>query len=121
MDPLGFALENYDATGKWRTMDGSFPVDASGELPNGRRFDGPAELKAILADNLPDFAHGLAEKLLTYALGRGVESAYDRKTLRDIVQAAAADDYRLRTMIAAVASSVPFRQRSGPDPSGGID
>jgi hypothetical protein len=102
-------------------MDGSCPLDASGERPNGRRFDGPAALKASLADNLPDFAHGLAEKLLTYALGRGVESAYDRKTLRDIVQAAAADDYRLRTMIAAVASSVPFRQRSGPDPSGGID
>src|SRR5690606_13949826 len=61
MDPLGFGLENYDATGKWRTMDGSFAVDASGELPNGRRFDGPAELKALLAENLHDFAGGLAE------------------------------------------------------------
>jgi hypothetical protein len=113
MDPLGFGLENYDATGKWRTRDGNFPVNASGELPNGRVFDGPAELKAILADNLPEFAHGLAEKLMTYALGRGVESAYDRKTLRDIVEASAEDDYRLRSMIAAIATSVPFRERSG--------
>src|SRR5690606_26014535 len=114
MDPLGFGLENYDATGKWRTMDGSFAVDASGELPNGRRFDGPAELKALLAENLHDFAGGLAEKLMTYALGRGPESAYDRKVLRDIVQASAASDYRLRAMITEVALSVPFRERSGP-------
>ena len=114
MDPLGFGLENYDATGKWRTMDGSFAVDASGELPNGRRFDGPAELKALLAENLHDFAGGLAEKLMTYALGRGPESAYDRKVLRDIVQASAASDYRLRAMITEIALSVPFRERSGP-------
>jgi hypothetical protein len=112
MDPLGFGLENFDATGKWRTLDGSFPVDASGELPNGRRFDGPAELKAVLRENLPEFAHGLSEKLMTYALGRGIESAYDRKILRDIVATAAADDYRLRTPIAGIATSTPFREQS---------
>lgn len=115
MDPLGFGMENYDATGKWRTEDGSFPVDASGELPNGRSFSGPAELKAILRENLPDFAGGLGEKLMTYSLGRGVESPYDRKVLRDIVNATVADDYRLRTMIAEVATSLPFRARSGPE------
>jgi hypothetical protein len=112
MDPLGFGLENFDATGKWRTLDGSFPVNASGELPNGRRFDGPTELKAVLRENLPDFAHGLTEKLMTYALGRGIESAYDRKILRDIVSAAAEDNYRLRTLIAGIATSTPFREQS---------
>ena len=113
MDPLGFGLENYDATGKWRTLDGSFPIDSSGELPNGRHFDGPAELKTVLRENLPDFAGGLAEKLMTYALGRGVESVYDRKVLRDIVEATIADGYRLEAMMAAIATSVPFRERSG--------
>ena len=72
------ALENYDAIGRWRTQDGKFPVDASGAFPNGKTFTGPAEMKALLKDDLPEFTRCLAEKMLTYALGRGVES-YDRR------------------------------------------
>lgn len=110
MDPLGFALENYDAVGKWRTQDGKFPVDASGDFPNGKTFNGPAELKRLLKENMPEFARCLAEKMLTYALGRGVES-YDRRTVQEIVQKAAAHDYRFRTFVQAIVHSPPFLER----------
>ena len=85
MDPLGFALENYDATGKWRTQDGKFPVDASGKFPNGKAFSGPAEMKSLLKDSMPEFTRCVAEKMLTYALGRGVET-FDRLTVQDLVR-----------------------------------
>ena len=71
MDVLGFGLENYDATGKWRTQDGKFPVDSSGAFPNGKAFNGPAQMKTLLRDNMPEFTRCLAEKMLTYSLGRG--------------------------------------------------
>ncbi len=71
MDALGFALENFDAVGAWRTKDGKFPIDAAAQLPDGRSFNGPRELKAVLRGNSEQFARCLAEKLLTYALGRG--------------------------------------------------
>lgn len=112
MDPLGFALENYDAIGRWRTEDGKFPVDATGTLPNGRTFSGPAEMKAALRDRLPDFARGLAEKMLTYALGRGVES-YDRLVLKNLVQQMAADGYRLQALVQGIVKSPPFQMRRG--------
>ncbi|MEP7274629.1 MAG: DUF1592 domain-containing protein, partial [Acidobacteriota bacterium] len=80
MDVLGFGLENYDAIGRWRTMDGKFPIDASGTFPNGRSFVSPAEMRALLKRDLPDFARNLTTKMLTYALGRGVER-YDRRTV----------------------------------------
>jgi hypothetical protein len=110
MDPLGFALENYDATGKWRTEDGKFPIDASGTFPNGKTFADPAGMKALLRDNLPEFTRSLAEKMLTYSLGRGVES-YDRAAVRDLEQQTAADNYRLQSLILAIAKSAPFQQR----------
>ncbi len=69
MDVLGFGLENYDAIGEWRTMDGNFPVDSSGTFPNGKSFQTPAEMKALLRANLPDFTHTLTEKMMTYAWG----------------------------------------------------
>ena len=112
MDPLGFALENYDAIGRWRTEDGKFPVDATGTLPNGQSFSGPAEMKKVLKGRMPDFARGLAEKMLTYALGRGVES-YDRVVLKSLVQQTVADGYRLQTLIQGIVKSVPFQQRRG--------
>ncbi|MGH9426995.1 MAG: DUF1592 domain-containing protein, partial [Terriglobia bacterium] len=71
MDVLGFGLENYDAIGKWRTMDGKFPVDVSGTFPNGKSFSTPAEMKVLLQEELPDFARCIIEKMLTYSLGRG--------------------------------------------------
>ena len=85
MDALGFALENFDAIGAWRLFDGKHPVDASGELPNGGKFNGPAELASYLRANMQEeFVHCLAEKMLTYALGRGLEF-YDQCAVDKIV------------------------------------
>jgi hypothetical protein len=116
MDPLGFALENYDAIGQWRTEDGSFPVDTSGVLPGGRSFRGPVELKAVLREKLPAFARSLSEKMLTYAIGRGIEP-YDRLVIRDLVRDLAAHDYRMQTLVQGIVKSVPFQQRRGERPA----
>ena len=86
MDPIGFAFENYDAIGAWRDKDGGFAIDASGELPDGQSFQGPAELKAILKDKKDQFSRCLTEKVLTYALGRGLEY-YDRCAVDEIMEA----------------------------------
>jgi hypothetical protein len=112
MDPLGFALENYDVIGKWRTMDGKFPVDSSGTLPDGTTFDGPAQMRQVLAGNLSQFTQGLAGKLLVYALGRGVQP-YDRPAIAAIVRNCAADGYRFQSMIGEVVRSLPFQSRRG--------
>jgi hypothetical protein len=116
MDPLGFALENYDAIGRWRTEDGAFPVDTSGVLPGGRTFKGPNELKGVLREKLPAFARSLAEKMLTYAIGRGVEP-YDRVVIRDLVRDVAANEYRMQTLVQSIVKSVPFQQRRGERPA----
>jgi hypothetical protein len=113
MDPLGFGLENYDAVGKWRTQDGKLPVDSSGSFPNGQSFAGPAAMKDLLKEDLPEFARCLTEKLLTYSLGRGVES-YDRRTVQDVVRQAAARENRFQGFIQAIVRSAPFQQRRGP-------
>ena len=112
MDVLGFGLENYDAIGRWRTVDGKFPVDASGAFPNGRTFATPAEMKALLEDNVPEFARCLAEKLLTYSLGRGIEG-FDRRTVQDIVRQSAEHRYEFQSMIRAIVSSPAFLERKG--------
>jgi hypothetical protein len=108
MDPLGFALENYDAIGHWRTEDASQPIDSSGVLPNGKKFTGSAELKNILAANRGAFAECLTEKMMIYALGRGLE-VYDRAATRKIVTALAANDYRFSTLIEGIVDSAPFQ------------
>jgi hypothetical protein len=112
MDPLGFGLENYDAVGKWRTSDGPFAIEPAGKFPGGKTFSGPAELKALLRSRMPQFARSLAERMLTYALGRGVE-AYDRLVVKEVVARTAADGYRLQSMVQAIVDSVPFQQRRG--------
>jgi hypothetical protein len=112
MDPLGFAFENYDAIGRWRDGDGRFPIEAGGTLPNGKTFSGPAELRKLLLDSLPEFTESLAEKMLTYALGRGVEAS-DRPMVRGLVRQTAADGYRMQTLVRSIAESVPFRERRG--------
>jgi hypothetical protein len=112
MDPLGFALENYDAIGKWRTQDGAFPVDSSGVLPNGKSFASPAEMRAILSGMLPDFARCLTEKMMTYALGRGL-ARYDRPTINGITKRLAAEGYGLQTLVMEVVKSLPFQSRRG--------
>jgi mono/diheme cytochrome c family protein len=112
MDPLGFGLENYDAIGAWRTTEGAFPIDASGALPDGRSFDGPAELRAILSADREDFTRALASKLLTYGLGRGLER-YDRPAVRGIVKALPSYEYRFSGLVLEVVNSLPFQMRRG--------
>ena len=106
MDPLGFGLENYDAIGRWRDED------ASGELPGGVRFTTPAEMKQILKADPDVFARALTEKMLTYALGRGVELR-DRAAVRRIVDRLRQNGYRMQELIFAIVESEPFRKRSG--------
>jgi hypothetical protein len=117
MDPLGFGLENYDAIGRWRTHDGNFPVDATGTLPNGESFDGPSGLKAFLLRDKDAFAACLAEKLLTYALGRGLEP-YDRTTVESIVHRTAAENYKFSSLARAIVASPAFQMRRGEVPAG---
>ena len=112
IDPAGFALENFDATGKWRIVDESFnPIDATGALPDGRKFDGVAELRAALAARPERFVNTLTEKLLTYALGRGLEY-YDMPAVRKILKDAAPDGYRMHAIVAGVVKSYPFEYRA---------
>ena len=110
LDPIGFALENYDGVGKWRTSDSNAPIDPSGALPDGTPFDGPAGLRKALLNRREDFAATVTEKLLTYALGRGLEY-YDQPTVRSIVRESARDDYRISAIILAIAKSTPFQMR----------
>jgi hypothetical protein len=112
MDPLGFGLENYDGIGEWRSMDGKFPVDSSGVLPNGKSFNGPAELRAILRQDLPEFSRCLVERMLTYALGRGLER-YDNKTVDDINHQLAGSGYGFQSLVYDIAHSLPFQSRRG--------
>ncbi len=113
MDPLGFALENYDAIGKWRTVDAASgsPIDSTGALPDGTTFEGPAGLREVLLQKRQDdFILTATEKLLTYALGRGIEYA-DAPVLREILRKTAPDDYRLSSLILAIIESSPFQTR----------
>jgi hypothetical protein len=112
MDPLGFGLENYDGIGKWRSQDGKFPVDATGTLPNGRSFANPAEMRAELKSQLPQFARCMVEKMLTYSLGRGVGTS-DRRTVDDITRNWSAGDYPFQSLIFEVVRSLPFQSRRG--------
>jgi hypothetical protein len=112
MDPLGFGLENYDAIGRWRDQDGTFAVDASGTLPDGQRFSTPGEMRALLVSQLPQFSRTLSERMLTYALGRGLQP-YDRRAIEGIHRAVAADGYRFRTVVHQIVRSLPFQSRRG--------
>jgi hypothetical protein len=112
MDVLGFGMENYDAIGRWRTTDGKFPIDSTGSFPNGKSFAGPAQMKALLRENMPEFTRTIAKKVLTYALGRGVEP-YDRRTVNEIVQKTAAQEYKFQALILAVTQSPAFQERRG--------
>jgi hypothetical protein len=112
MDPLGFGLENYDAIGKWRTVDGAFPVDSSGVLPGGKSFASPAEMRQVLGGMLPEFSRALTEKMLIFALGRGLQR-YDRPTVQDITQKLADSGYGFQALIHEVVRSLPFQSRRG--------
>ena len=110
IDP-GFALENFDAIGKWRDLDEAYrPIDASGSLPDGTRFDDFAGFRTALLSKPERFVTTLTEKLLTYALGRGLES-YDMPVVRGIVRRAAARGYRFSDLVGGIVQSVPFQMR----------
>ena len=112
MDVLGFGLENYDAIGKWRTMDGKFPIEPGGTLPNGKSFRTTAEMRTVLLASMSQVSRNLTEKIMTYALGRGVQP-YDNRALDKINQALAADGYHFQTLIYEVVRSLPFQSRRG--------
>jgi mono/diheme cytochrome c family protein len=112
MDPLGFALENYDGIGKWRdTGESNVRIDASGTLPDGSKFQGPAELRTLLRSRRDEFVGTVTTKLLTYALGRGVEY-YDLPTVRQIMREAASSDYHWSSIVLGIVKSMPFQVRS---------
>ena len=111
MDQLGLSLENFDAIGAWRhTAESGEVVDASGELPGGVVFDGPAGLRRVLLSKPEQFVETVAEKLLMYATGRGLEY-YDRPAMRAIAREAAADDNKLSALILGIVRSTPFQMR----------
>ena len=111
MDPLGLSLENFDAVGQWREVGASNePIDASGALPDGTSFSGVAELRQVLLAHRGQFVNTLTEKLLTYALGRGLEH-YDAPAVRSITRAAASRDHRFSALVLGIVESVPFRMR----------
>jgi hypothetical protein len=111
MDPLGFALENFDPMGRWRTTaEGDSAIDASAALVDGSRFEGPAGLRTILLARREQFVTTVTEKLLSYALGRRLES-FDQPAVRKIVREAAADGYRWSSLVRGIVASVPFQMR----------
>src|SRR5262249_7364044 len=111
MDPIGFAFENYDAIGRWRDKDGQFDIDSSGVLPDGKAFKGPRELNAILKGKKEQFGRSLSEKVLTYALGRGLEY-YDRCAVDKILQGLEKNGYRFSALLVEVVKSEPFQMRT---------
>jgi hypothetical protein len=115
MDPLGFALENFDAIGKWRTSDAGTTIDSSGALPDGTKFAGPAELRNILLRRPEEFVTTVTERLLTYALGRGVEY-YDQPAIRAIVREAAPSEHRWSALVVGIVNSTPFQMRRTVEP-----
>ncbi len=121
MDPLGFALENFDATGKWRTVESSGPadksrnpIDASGQLADGTKFDGAAGLRTVLLEHSGEFVYRMTERLLTYGLGRGSDW-YDAPAIRAAVSQAKKDDYRFSSLLMGVVQSTPFQMRISQD------
>jgi hypothetical protein len=111
MDPIGFSLENYDAAGAWRLKDGNFDLDTTGTLPDGRSIKGAKGLKQILRADAGGFVRHFSEKLLTYALGRGLERT-DRPVADHISRELARDDYRFVALVTSIVNSRPFRMRT---------
>ncbi len=116
MDPIGFALDNFDATGKWRTTDAGSPLDVSGVMPDGTKFQGPVELRQALLSRPQQYVNTVTEKLLTYALGRGIEAS-DEPAVRKIVREAAASEYRWSSLVLGTVKSMPFQMRKSAEPT----
>jgi hypothetical protein len=111
MDPIGFSLDEFDAIGRTRTTDGDVPVDATGALPDGRTIAGINGLRALIVGQPEQFVRTVTEKLLTYAVGRGVEY-YDMPTVRGIVRDASASDYSWSSIVLSIVKSQPFQMRT---------
>jgi hypothetical protein len=115
MDPIGFSLENFDAVGKWRTTQFGRALDASGQMTDGAKINGPASLRQALVHYSPQFVRTLTEKLLTYALGRGVEYQ-DMPLVRSIVRDSARGDYHFTSLVMGIVKSAPFQMnRKAPE------
>ena len=112
MDPLGFGLENFDGIGRYRTKDGAFPIDSTGTLPNGKSFKSVDEMMNILQEDKDAFARCVTEKMLTFAIGRGLER-YDRPVVNAIAHDVAADQYKFSALVQAIVASAPFQMRHG--------
>lgn len=110
MDPIGFAMENFDPVGRWRDQDGGNPIDVSGVFPDGTKFEGMAGLKAALLSHPEEFVSTVTEKLLMYALGRNVQY-FDRPAIRAIVKDAARTNYTFESLVLGAVKSVPFQMR----------
>jgi hypothetical protein len=110
MDPIGFAMENFDAIGRWRTQSDGAAVEASAALPDGTMLDGVQGLRRFVAAHRDQYAHGFVEKLLTYALGRRMDH-HDQPAIRAIVRGAAPAGYRWSAIILAIVKSPPFQMR----------
>jgi hypothetical protein len=113
MDPIGFAMENFDAIGRWRDQDAGNPIDASGAFPGGEKFDGMAGLKAALLSHPEEFVSTITEKLMMYAIGRNVQY-YDRPAIRAIIKQAARNNYTFASLVRGVVESAPFQMRETP-------
>jgi mono/diheme cytochrome c family protein len=116
MDPIGFAMDNFDAVGQWRTTDAEQPIDASGVLPDGTKFNGVAEMKKDIVRSPEEFVSAVAEKLLMYGIGRNVHY-FDRPALRAIVRGAAQHSYTFSSLVLGVVESVPFQMRESQSPA----
>jgi mono/diheme cytochrome c family protein len=110
MDPIGFALENYDAVGQWRTNDDGAPIDAAGQLMDGSKVDGPVTLRQALTRNPEVFVRTMTEKMMIYALGRGL-NAHDMASVRSITRSAARNNYRFSSLVIGIVESVPFQMK----------
>jgi hypothetical protein len=108
MDPIGFTLENFDATGKWRTNDGGASIDPKGTMANGLPVNGPASLRQAISSRPEQFVRTLTEALMTYALGRKLE-AYDMPAVRAIVRKSADENYTMSSLIRGIVQSTPFQ------------
>jgi hypothetical protein len=112
MDPIGFGLEHFDAIGAWREKDGPHAIDATGELAGGKKFNGANELKEVLKSQRELFVRCLVDRMLTYALGRGLED-YDEATVERIAQAVAKQDYKFTSLVLEIAKTDAFQKKRG--------
>jgi hypothetical protein len=110
MDPIGFALENFDAVGAWRVRDGRMPIDSDGQFVDGSAVSGPAALRAAVLRRPENFVTTVTEKMLMYALGRIVDHR-DMPTVRSIVRSAAPQGYRFSSLVLGIVRSTPFQKR----------